>query len=61
MKLIHDLAWNKYHDSASRLNAQGLLDPQPDVIICGHGTNDAGANNQVEYSLTILIHKGSNY
>lgn len=54
------VAWNKYHDSASRLNAQGLLDPQPDIIICGHGTNDAGANNEVEDILAKLIHKGSN-
>jgi len=33
-------AWNKFDAQNSRLGPNGQLRPNPDFIICGHGTND---------------------
>jgi len=41
-------AWNKFDAVHSRLDQNGHLDPQPDYIFCGHGTNDFLRNANLE-------------
>jgi len=35
-------AWSRYDSSFSRLDANGLLQPPPQYVVMGHGTNDYG-------------------
>lgn len=37
---INQQAWSMYDAYTSRLDANGLLQPPPDMVLMGHGTND---------------------
>jgi len=39
-------AWNQFYANHTRLDAKGRLTPNPDYVLCGHGTNDGWALDQ---------------
>jgi len=44
-------AWNQYYANMSRLDQDGQLTPNPDYVLCGHGTNDQSALDSTITSL----------